>query len=72
MGDENVEEQIQPEAGAPGMGPTDADDAEVEGHSMLLYEQMRGQTRDRSRETDEWARKEALRKQAHERKPERR
>ena len=48
------------------------DESDVEGHSMLLYEQARTHARDRSREVDDWARKEALRREAHDRKPERR
>ena len=48
------------------------DESDVEGHSMLLYEQARNHARDRGREVDDWARKEFLRKEAHDRKPERR
>ena len=72
MPEENRDETIAPEAGQPGVGPTDSEGTDVEGHSMLLYEQARGHARDRSREADEWSRKEALRRQANERKPERR
>ncbi len=72
MPEENRDETITPDAGQPGLGPTDSEGTDVEGHSMLLYEQARGHARDRSREADEWARKEALRRQANERRPERR
>lgn len=72
MADENRDETIEPEGGQPAPGPTDSDEADVEGHSMLLYEQARSHARDRSREADDWARREALRRQAKERKPERR
>ena len=72
MPDENHDATIEPEGRKPAPDPKDSDEADVEGHSMLLYEQARSHARDRSREADEWARKEALRKQATERMPERR
>jgi hypothetical protein len=51
--------------------PTADPEEDTEGHSMLAFEQARNIAHDRAREAQDWARKEALRKQA-ERKPERR
>ena len=69
MPDDKLGESIAPEPRE--LAPTDAED-DTEGHSMLAYEQARAHARDRAGEAQDWARKEALRKQAHERKPERR
>jgi hypothetical protein len=69
MPDEKLEQSIAPNDQP--LGPTDSED-DTEGHSMLAYEQARSHARDRAREAQDWERKEALRKQAHGRKPERR
>ncbi len=49
---------------APAAGPTDLDEADTTGHSMANYEFARQMTRERSRETNEWARAEKARRES--------